>query len=596
MSTLQALGQLDWRAPLWLLLALQPWTVWALVRWRRRALHRYAEPHLRPWALQRPGGAGAARFALNALAWLLLAAALAGPRVPAPAERAGEGPRSDVALMVVLDVSPSMYAEDVAPRRLQRARLEVENLLERLRGERVGLVAVAGEALLLAPPTADHGALRHYLARAPQVLADVPGTNLAAALRLAREALAHAGGVGAVVLITDGDADALSGGRGEAALAEAAGLGAADVPLFVLGVGTADGAPVPTAEGYLLYGGETVISRMDEARLRALAQTAGGRYATAGRFGQDWRALYDGGAARLPSAAQAASGAHHWRELFPWLLVPALVMLALSWLRWSWPVRAAAPAAALALALALALQPAPVWADDAAERQAHALYESGNYPLALMHYARLGGYAARMGEGASAYRLRDYEHAAAAFARAWLEAPDETRRAEALFNLGNAQFRAGAFHRAEEAYRDALRYPSPHRERIAANLELARAQAQALDPAEEGVAGRRSRFATEDVARMDPDEDPEFPEDEAPREAATAEDEREALGEAVARGELLPEADGARGGAQRRLAVDREYAAALKKLDLVEDRDVRLLRSLRAREAPPQAADGGRPW
>ncbi|OOG23366.1 hypothetical protein B1C78_11500 [Thioalkalivibrio denitrificans] len=576
------LWQLEWRTPPWLALALLPWCLLALSRWRDRPLLRYADAALRPWALERPGHRGALRFAAVALAWLLLAAALAGPRIPMTVEAAGQGHRSDLSLMLVLDVSRTMLAEDVTPRRLQRAMLETDALLEHLQGERVGVVAVSGRPLLLTPPTTDRDVLRHYLERAPGVMSDLSGKALAGGLRLAREAMT--GEAGAVVLITDGDSRALAEPHRTDLLAEASRLREAGLALYVLGVGGAEAVAVPAPGGGLLReGGEAVLSRMDVRALEQLAGTGGGRYAAAGTVGARWDRLYTAGIARIPSATQV----HQWRDLYGWLLAPALVLLLLSWYR---PGPGAVPAVLLG-ALLIPVYSGPAHADASRhEARAHAAYTAGDYHAALHAYVRLGGFAGRMGEGASAYRLGDHAHAAEAFTRALLEAPGDRERAEALFNLGNARFRQGEMAAAVEAYRGALAYPSPHGERILHNL--ARAASRAPDPADAGLAGRRTRQATEDVGRMDLEETPDFPEDEGPSDAVAEEGERDALGEAVARGERMPEGTGAAGRPGVVLDVSREYDAALMKLDRLEDRDLRLLRALRDREAPRDLESG----
>jgi len=585
------LALLEWRAPLWLLLAGLPWLLAALGRLRERPLRRYADRALRPWALYQAGRDTGLRFGLHALAWLLLAAALAGPRVPAPVQVAGEGHRGDVSLMLVLDVSATMQAQDLAPRRLTRALLEVDGMLEGLRGERVGLVAFAGRALMLAPPTHDRRLLSHYLSRGPEALADPAGLSasraVAEGLRLAGEALE---GSGAVVLITDGDARAFAGARLAAMQTQARALRDAGHTLYVLGVGGTEPVPVPDGAGGLLReGGETLLSRLDAEALTRLAEVGGGHYAQAGALGQSslgraWERLYADAVVRLPSSRSVT----HWQELHPWLLAPGLVLLLLSWLR---PAPAPAPASALVLALLLPLQPAPVSADEPAlALQAHSAWNAGAFARALNAYARLPGHPGRLGEGASAYRLGDFEHAAEAFIQAWLTAPGDRERAEALFNLGNARFRQEDYAAAVETYRGALAYPSPHRQAIEHNLALAAGrEREAGGP---GLAGRRARQATEDVGRMDLEETPGFPEDEETPRLPTEEGDREALGEAVARGELEGRAERPAGGPGRRLAVDREYDAALLKQDQLEDRDLRLWRALRDRESP---GGGGAP-
>ncbi len=332
---------------------------------------------------------------------------------------------------------------------------------------------------------------------------------------------------------------------------------------------------------------ETLEKGEQAGALTRLAEVGGGHYAQAGALGQSslgraWERLYADAVVRLPSSRSVT----HWQELHPWLLAPGLGLLLLSWLR-----PAPAPASALVLALLLPLQPAPVSADEPAlALQAHSAWNAGAFARALNAYARLPGHPGRLGEGASAYRLGDFEHAAEAFIQAWLTAPGDRERAEALFNLGNARFRQEDYAAAVETYRGALAYPSPHRQAIEHNLALAAGrEREAGGP---GLAGRRARQATEDVGRMDLEETPGFPEDEETPRLPTEEGDREALGEAVARGELEGRAERPAGGPGRRLAVDREYDAALLKQDQLEDRDLRLWRALRDRESP---GGGGAP-
>ncbi|WP_162264469.1 VWA domain-containing protein, partial [Thiobacillus denitrificans] len=139
---------LHWREPLWLALAAVP-LLFVLWRGRRRArLLRYADAELLPWAASLPAAQAGAwpRTLAHALAWLLLALAAAGPRLPLELRAGQTTPRHLLTVMAVLDVSASMRATDIAPDRLARARLELLDWLPRLQGERVGLIVFAGEA------------------------------------------------------------------------------------------------------------------------------------------------------------------------------------------------------------------------------------------------------------------------------------------------------------------------------------------------------------------------------------------------------------------------------------------------------------------
>src|SRR5690606_20392121 len=125
------------------------------------------------------------KAAVLVLSVLLLAVALAGPRF---GTRLREVKREGIDLVIALDVSNSMMAEDVAPNRLQRAKTEIKKVLDGLRGDRVGLVIFAGAAFIQCPLTTDYGALRLFLDVAEPSLMPTQGTDFGAALRVALQA------------------------------------------------------------------------------------------------------------------------------------------------------------------------------------------------------------------------------------------------------------------------------------------------------------------------------------------------------------------------------------------------------------------------
>jgi Ca-activated chloride channel family protein len=185
-------------------------------------------------------------------------------------------------VVVALDVSLSMEANDVVPNRLERSKQEIRELLDGLRGDRVGIVIFSGTSFLLCPMTMDMAAANLFLdAVQADVLPD-PGTNLEEALRGARAAfgdLPDSRSERAVVLFTDGESH-----EGEA-LEAAEALADAGIPVLTVGVGTPGGEPIPVrGEDGRLAGykkdraGTVVLSRLDEDLLRRVAETTGGRY------------------------------------------------------------------------------------------------------------------------------------------------------------------------------------------------------------------------------------------------------------------------------------------------------------------------------
>jgi len=260
---------------------------------RRRAALRAACGALADRVAPRAGLARpAARLSLSLAGLALLAVALAQPQCGTRVELSR---RWGADVVVVLDVSRSMEARDVRPSRLERARLEVGALLERLKGDRVGVVVCAGEAFVQCPLTTDYDAARLFLRGIGPDAVPQQGTGLANALLGAKELLdaAERGARGKVVLLVSDGEDH----DGQVASAVSA-LADDGVQLHVLAVGTAEGAPIPIvgARGEVAgwrrdRRGNPVSTRLDEATLRLVADRGGGRLFVAGDPGRGLDAL-----------------------------------------------------------------------------------------------------------------------------------------------------------------------------------------------------------------------------------------------------------------------------------------------------------------
>lgn len=308
------------------LVVLAPLGAWALYRHaaRRRAeaLELFGtEPDAGSLALVARARAVRAALVCGALASLALA--LAGPRF-------GQGLREirqeSLDLLVVLDVSNSMLAEDVAPNRLERAKLEVARVAEARRGDRLGLVAFAGDAFLQCPLTTDQATFRRFLDAASPELMAVQGTHFARALEVARRAfegaaVAEEGRLRprAVLVVSDGEDH-------EDGLAQAAARLQADgVAVLAIGVGTAAGAPVPDGRGgFRTFRGETVVSAYEPGTLRTLAGRTG-VFHLDGRSG-----VADAVADALAGLDRALLGTARFADIaerFQWPLALAVLLL-----------------------------------------------------------------------------------------------------------------------------------------------------------------------------------------------------------------------------------------------------------------------------
>jgi Ca-activated chloride channel family protein len=262
---------------LWLLPLLALFFVWSFRR-RRRRLEMLISPSLAP---RLTGEFSRGKAILRALLLLCCFAffilALARPQWGMRMETVR---RRGVDILVALDTSYSMNAEDVAPARLAKAKAEVRSLLARLRGDRIGLISFAGSAVVQCPLTLDYGAINLFLDVASTESIPDPGTSLAAAITAANAAfIAKERKYKVLVILTDGED---LEGQVDSAVEKAKKAG---VIIYAIGIGSPDGRPIPVRDdqGNIVEyrkdpNGQVVISRLDEKALAQIASQTGGRY------------------------------------------------------------------------------------------------------------------------------------------------------------------------------------------------------------------------------------------------------------------------------------------------------------------------------
>lgn len=312
---------------LWLLWLLP--VLWAVLWWTRdRARRRTAvftgESLAARLVLGRNDRRRAFRAGLRLLLLSQLVLALARPQWGASEV---EVEQEGIDLVVALDISRSMLAEDIKPSRLARAKVELADLLERLDGDRVGLVFFAGAAFPQCPLTVDYAAARLFLSQAEPSMIGSQGTHLEAALQTSLELFdEERGAYRAILLVTDGED--FAGGVEEITRK----LVDAGVAVFPVGLGSADGAPIPVfddrrrREGYLRgEGNEVVMTRLEEAPLLELARRTGGIYVRAGSSGLDLARL-SAGLETLQSRSYQATRVSSYQERFAWPLGAALLL------------------------------------------------------------------------------------------------------------------------------------------------------------------------------------------------------------------------------------------------------------------------------
>ncbi|GAB4423497.1 MAG: VWA domain-containing protein [Bacteroidia bacterium] len=244
---------------------------------RRRAVRRLGEYSLVAQLMPgKPVTKHLIKFVLAALALAMLVVTLANPQIGQSFEKVQ---RKGVDLMIAIDISRSMLAEDVKPNRMEQSKLFVSRLLDRLTGDRVGLILFAGNAYLQTPLTTDYAALKTILRTVNTDLAGTQGTAIGEAVRMADEAFDRSQTeYRALLIISDGE-DHEEGALDIARQATEKGM-----TIYTMGVGTAKGGPIPEYYNGRQVGfkqdrsGSIVLSRLDEAMLQKVAATGRGEY------------------------------------------------------------------------------------------------------------------------------------------------------------------------------------------------------------------------------------------------------------------------------------------------------------------------------
>lgn len=425
--------------------------------------------------------------ALLLLGFACFSVALARPRFGVYFEKVAQ---RGADLVVILDVSRSMLSEDVHPNRLERSKAYVRDLLERLRGDRVGLIAFAGKPVQVCPLTTDQAFFESALAELGPDSAPRGGTAIGDAIRSGIDLLDAAPDRDrAFVLITDGeDQDSFP-------LEAAAAAAEQGVKIFTVGIGDpGEGARIPVAGGggaatFMKHEGREVWSKMDESLLEDVALKTGGAYVPARTGTYDLGAVYEEHLSELRAGDLQLEKRKRYREQFQWFVAAGLAAwLGAELLRGRRAVRGTAAAAAAALVLLLALPagaraedgappasapaaapepPAPAQAEDP-RRAAEVLNEAvdrldaGALDAALPLFEEASRLAPRQpivsyGHGVALQRKGDLDAAEARYGAA-ASAGDARAAARARYNLGTLaveRAKAALGERPEDADREA---------------------------------------------------------------------------------------------------------------------------------------------
>ena len=380
------------------------------------------------------------------LAVALLLVALARPQYGFDLQKIE---RRGLDIVVAVDTSKSMLAGDIAPDRLERAKLAALDLMQQAKPDRLGLVAFAGDAFLECPLTFDNTAFQQCVRALNVNTLPQGGTAIAAAIQTAQTAFKENDHFKVLVLFTDGEDN--DGG----ALAAAQTAGKAGLKIFTIGLGTVEGdlLRITDANGNSDYirdaDGNVVKSHLNGALLQQIAAATGGFYLPL-RGANTVETLYEQGLAPLPKSEGEERLVRRYHEQFKWPLAAAVLLLLAEMLL---PERKKStvqgPPSGVKAPVVVALVGILLLSMAAQASPASALHEynAGDYTNALQEFERLAQVNTNdlrlvFNAGAAAYRATNFEAAAADFQTVTLS-PDLNLQQQAYYNLGNTLYRQG---------------------------------------------------------------------------------------------------------------------------------------------------------
>ena len=248
--------------------------------WRKKALKRFGDTKVIQVLMPRYSGSKPMlKFTILIIAFIFFVVGIADPQVGSKLEKVK---REGIDLFLVLDVSNSMLAEDIKPNRLDRAKMAISRLVDKLQGDRIGIVVFAGHAYKQLPLTTDYSAAKLFLSAVDTKIIPTQGTAIGEAINMAVSSFDDSKHNKAIVIITDGE------NHEDDAVGAAKAAAENGIKVFTIGMGLPEGAPIPLYDrngnklGYKKdKQGKTVITKLDEDMLRKIAAAGDGSYVRA---------------------------------------------------------------------------------------------------------------------------------------------------------------------------------------------------------------------------------------------------------------------------------------------------------------------------
>ncbi len=261
------------------------------------------------------------KFILFFVAFILIALSLASPQI---GDKLKEVKQTGIDVFILLDVSKSMKAQDIQPNRLDKAKFDIYRLIQKLRGDRIGLIVFSGHAYVQFPLTTDYSAAGLFLNAVDENSVPQQGTAIAEAIKMAVNSFKYeAKTQKAIVVITDGEDHE---GDIDAALEEA---NKNNIKVFTIGLGSPSGSPIPLSNSNDFKrdkDGNIVITKLNESLLREIAEKGNGRYFLGSSNRDDLEQIYNE-LAKIEKTEFGMTKVIDYEDKYFYLLIPALLLL-----------------------------------------------------------------------------------------------------------------------------------------------------------------------------------------------------------------------------------------------------------------------------
>lgn len=527
---------------LWTLIPLAWLLVWGIQR-RKQILSRFADPQVFPFIL--PGFSLKPRWIKAGLVIAGLGLAILSLAGPQAGFRWEKTTQKGVDIMIALDCSRSMLAQDIKPSRLERAKREIIDLTRLMQSDRAGLVAFAGQAVLQCPLTLDYEAFYIFLNVLNPDYLPVGGTDLTAAIETCYKGFdPEADTDKAILIITDGE-DTM--GAGQDRLTQLAQkMADQGIKIFTIGVGDRSGAPIPDFGGGFKKDdkGNIILSRVNETVLEKISAMTSGRYVRSVAGDMDLEQIYSEDILNTMERKTMNQGKKKvWEHRFQWVLLPCVLLLLLELFL---PAKGkpgnsgnGAGNGLLGLAfliavifggLNLGLFPTPARAGvlTSPVKEGITAYDTGAFEKAKKHFidAQLENpdeLRLYYNIGAAAYGAGDYALAEQNFSQAALSKDPELKH-NALYNLANTRYRQGNMDQAVKDY-ETLLETFPDDSQALENLDFVKKKQEEEKTREEEQKKSDQNKKDQDKKEPGEDQDKDQDKDKSDQEQKAQEDQ-----------------------------------------------------------------------